>query len=294
VTDHNETNQIFLIYLSNGITAKLECVCVSSCSKLFTTNRTRNSLSSKWGLLDGAPEQSQHDRSSCNSCIASPKWEWITQNRIKIWCQFRDRPCFTCSFFLILIYYKPRGFSYILINQRLFIFPKFTLCFWLGCKKVGMYFGGICFYYGPGERLSRMKFLRSSLDFWWYSKRHVTSNKAKSNLECAEEKFQTRGWVGGCENWQVAFFEVTWHLLHRDRIWNKSSIFSNSVFSFILWQKFWFIFSLLDSTNSWGFNYYKNWRDKRFRTINIASRHETKYAVLLYSWFVSMKLTSTS
>jgi hypothetical protein len=28
-----------------------------------------------------------------------------------------------------------------------------------------------------------------------YSKCHVTSNKAKSNLECAEEKFQTRGWV---------------------------------------------------------------------------------------------------
>jgi hypothetical protein len=32
-----------------------------------------------------------------------------------------------------------------------------------------------------------------------YSKCHVTSNKAKSNLECAEEKFQTRGWVRGCE-----------------------------------------------------------------------------------------------
>jgi hypothetical protein len=30
-----------------------------------------------------------------------------------------------------------------------------------------------------------------------YSKCHVTSNKAKSNLECAEEKFQTRGWVRG-------------------------------------------------------------------------------------------------
>jgi hypothetical protein len=28
-----------------------------------------------------------------------------------------------------------------------------------------------------------------------YSKCHVTSNKAKSNLECAEEQFQTRGWV---------------------------------------------------------------------------------------------------
>jgi hypothetical protein len=26
-----------------------------------------------------------------------------------------------------------------------------------------------------------------------YSKCHVTSNKAKSNLECAEVKFQTRG-----------------------------------------------------------------------------------------------------
>jgi hypothetical protein len=32
-----------------------------------------------------------------------------------------------------------------------------------------------------------------------YSKCHVTSNKAKSNLECAEEKFQTRGWVRVCE-----------------------------------------------------------------------------------------------
>jgi hypothetical protein len=32
-----------------------------------------------------------------------------------------------------------------------------------------------------------------------YSKCHVTSNKAKSNLECAEEKFQTRWWVQGCE-----------------------------------------------------------------------------------------------
>jgi hypothetical protein len=30
-----------------------------------------------------------------------------------------------------------------------------------------------------------------------YSKCHVTSNKAKSNLECAEEKFQTRGWGRG-------------------------------------------------------------------------------------------------
>jgi hypothetical protein len=33
----------------------------------------------------------------------------------------------------------------------------------------------------------------------WYSKCHVTSNRAKSNLECAEEEFQTRGWVRGCE-----------------------------------------------------------------------------------------------
>jgi hypothetical protein len=33
----------------------------------------------------------------------------------------------------------------------------------------------------------------------WYSKCHVTSNKAKSNLECTEEEFQTRGWVRGCE-----------------------------------------------------------------------------------------------
>jgi hypothetical protein len=30
-----------------------------------------------------------------------------------------------------------------------------------------------------------------------YSKCHVTSNKAKSNLECAEDKFQTRGWIRG-------------------------------------------------------------------------------------------------
>jgi hypothetical protein len=28
-----------------------------------------------------------------------------------------------------------------------------------------------------------------------YSKCHVTSNKANSNLECAEDKFQKRGWV---------------------------------------------------------------------------------------------------
>jgi hypothetical protein len=32
-----------------------------------------------------------------------------------------------------------------------------------------------------------------------YSKCLLTSNKAKSNLGCAEEKFQTRGWVLGCE-----------------------------------------------------------------------------------------------
>jgi hypothetical protein len=32
-----------------------------------------------------------------------------------------------------------------------------------------------------------------------YRQCHVTSNKAKSNLGCAEEKFQTRGWVLGCE-----------------------------------------------------------------------------------------------
>jgi hypothetical protein len=32
-----------------------------------------------------------------------------------------------------------------------------------------------------------------------YSKCDVTSNKANSNLECAEDKFQTRGWVQGCE-----------------------------------------------------------------------------------------------
>jgi hypothetical protein len=37
-----------------------------------------------------------------------------------------------------------------------------------------------------------------------YSKCHVTSNKAKSNLECTEEKFQTRGWVWKCEKWKVA------------------------------------------------------------------------------------------
>jgi hypothetical protein len=34
---------------------------------------------------------------------------------------------------------------------------------------------------------------------WRYSKCHVTSNKANSNLECAEDKFQTRGWIEGCE-----------------------------------------------------------------------------------------------
>jgi hypothetical protein len=32
-----------------------------------------------------------------------------------------------------------------------------------------------------------------------FRKCHVTSNKANSNLECAEDKFQTRGWVQGCE-----------------------------------------------------------------------------------------------
>jgi hypothetical protein len=32
-----------------------------------------------------------------------------------------------------------------------------------------------------------------------YSKCHVTSNKANSDLECAEDKFQIRGWVQGCE-----------------------------------------------------------------------------------------------
>jgi hypothetical protein len=38
----------------------------------------------------------------------------------------------------------------------------------------------------------------------WYGKCHVTSNKANSNLECAEEKFQTREWVQGCEKWKAA------------------------------------------------------------------------------------------
>jgi hypothetical protein len=37
-----------------------------------------------------------------------------------------------------------------------------------------------------------------------YSKCHVTLNKAKSNLECAEEKFQTRGWVRVYEKWKAA------------------------------------------------------------------------------------------
>jgi hypothetical protein len=37
-----------------------------------------------------------------------------------------------------------------------------------------------------------------------YIKGHVTSNKANSNLECAEDKFQTRGWVQGCEKWKAA------------------------------------------------------------------------------------------
>jgi hypothetical protein len=31
------------------------------------------------------------------------------------------------------------------------------------------------------------------------SKCHVTSNKVTSKLECAEDKFQTRGWVPGRE-----------------------------------------------------------------------------------------------
>jgi hypothetical protein len=47
----------------------------------------------------------------------------------------------------------------------------------------------------------------SNLQFrnnFYYSKCHVTSNKAKSNLECAEVKFQTRGWVRGCDNWKAA------------------------------------------------------------------------------------------
>jgi hypothetical protein len=33
----------------------------------------------------------------------------------------------------------------------------------------------------------------------YISKCHVTSNKAK---RCAEDKFQTRGWVRGCEKWK--------------------------------------------------------------------------------------------
>jgi hypothetical protein len=37
-----------------------------------------------------------------------------------------------------------------------------------------------------------------------YSKCHVTSNKANNNLECAEDKFQTRGWVQGCEKRKAA------------------------------------------------------------------------------------------
>jgi hypothetical protein len=32
-----------------------------------------------------------------------------------------------------------------------------------------------------------------------YSKCHVTSNKVTSKFECAEDKFQTRGWVPGRE-----------------------------------------------------------------------------------------------
>jgi hypothetical protein len=47
--------------------------------------------------------------------------------------------------------------------------------------------------------------LRNRSGFYnMYSKCHVTSNKAKSNLECAEDKFQTRGWVQGCEKWKAA------------------------------------------------------------------------------------------
>jgi hypothetical protein len=40
----------------------------------------------------------------------------------------------------------------------------------------------------------------------YYSKCHVTSNKANSNLQCAEEKFQTRGWVQRCEKWKAASY----------------------------------------------------------------------------------------
>jgi hypothetical protein len=39
----------------------------------------------------------------------------------------------------------------------------------------------------------------TSTNISFYSKCHVTSNKANSKLECAEDKFQTRGWVQGCE-----------------------------------------------------------------------------------------------
>jgi hypothetical protein len=41
-----------------------------------------------------------------------------------------------------------------------------------------------------------------------YSKCHVTSNRAKSNLECAEDKFQTRGWVRGYEKWKNECLET--------------------------------------------------------------------------------------
>jgi hypothetical protein len=41
--------------------------------------------------------------------------------------------------------------------------------------------------------------LAAPIHLSYYSKCHVTSNKAKSNLECAEVKFQTRGWVRGCD-----------------------------------------------------------------------------------------------
>jgi hypothetical protein len=47
--------------------------------------------------------------------------------------------------------------------------------------------------------VTKRRLLKSQQSEGTYSKCHVTSNKANSNLECAEDKFQTRGWVQGCE-----------------------------------------------------------------------------------------------
>jgi hypothetical protein len=52
---------------------------------------------------------------------------------------------------------------------------------------------------GSGAMIHIPSFIDIGSGIQKYSMCHVTSNKANSNLECAEEKFQTRGWVRGCE-----------------------------------------------------------------------------------------------